>query len=138
MAAGLALFLGLSPFFETALNSWATLFQFESAENLTSVGLSKIRYGFLLVLLTTLIFGIPLILVIIMTQAAVGGLNYSNKAYLPKAQKINPVAGLKKIFSTKGLVELAKAVLKVVLLFSVGAFVIFERLPVVNNFHLVR
>ena len=48
MAAGLVLFLGLSPFFEIGLNSWATLFQFESAENLTNVGLSKIRYGFCL------------------------------------------------------------------------------------------
>ena len=136
MAAGLALFLGLSPFFEIGLNSWATLFQFESADNLTNVGLSKIRYGFLLVLLTTLIFGIPLMVVIVITQAAVGGLNYSNKAYTFKPNKINPIAGLKKIFSAKGLVELGKAVLKVILLFSVGAFVIFEQLPLIKQLSL--
>ena len=55
MAAGLALFLGLAPFFEIGLSSWAKLFQFESAENLTSLGLSKLRYGFMLILLITLI-----------------------------------------------------------------------------------
>ena len=64
-------------------------FSVQSAENLTSLGLSKLRYGFMLILLITLIFGIPLIVVIIITQAAVGGLNYSNKAFAFKVSKIS-------------------------------------------------
>ena len=64
-----------------------------------------------------------------LTQLAVGGLNFSNKAYNFKPNKINPLSGLKRIFSVKGLVELGKAVLKVVLLFSIGAAVILQQLP---------
>ena len=128
LAMGLLLCLGLAPFIGVGLESWGRLFVIDSAQNLDTLGLAKVRFGFWLVILTTLIFGIPLMIITIMTQAAVGGLNFSNKAYGFKASKIDPVAGLKRIFSTKGLVELGKAVLKVVLLFSVGALVIFQQL----------
>ena len=117
LAAGLLLYLGLSPFFEIGLGAWSRLFVIDSAENLNTLGLAKVRYGFWLVILATLIFGIPLMIVTVLTQAAIGGLNYSNKAYNFKSSKINPISGLKRIFSMKGLVELGKAVLKVVLLF---------------------
>ena len=71
----------------------------------------------------------PLVIITVLTQLAVGGLNFSNKAYNFKPNKINPLSGLKNIFSAKGLVELGKAVLKVVLLFSIGALVILQQLP---------
>ena len=71
----------------------------------------------------------PLLIITVLTQLAVGGLNFSNKAYNFKPNKINPLSGLKRIFSVKGLVELGKAVLKVVLLFSIGALVILQQLP---------
>ena len=136
LAAGLLLFLGLSPFLEIGLGAWSRLFVIDSAENLNTLGLAKVRYGFWLVILATLIFGIPLMIVTVLTQAAVGGLNFSNKAYNFKSSKINPVSGLKRIFSMKGLVELGKAVLKVVLLFSIGAVVILQQLPSIT--HLSR
>ena len=129
LAAGLLLYMGLSPFFDIGLGSWARLFVIDSAENLDTLGLAKVRYGFWLVILATLIFGIPLMVVTVLTQAAVGGLNFSNKAYTFKPKKINPISGLKRIFSVKGLVELGKAVLKVVLLFAIGGLVILQQLP---------
>jgi flagellar biosynthetic protein FlhB len=128
LAMGLLLYIGLSPFSDVALNAWGQLFIIDSVENLDTLGLAKVRSGFGLVILATLIFGIPLVIIAIMTQAAVGGLNFSNKAYSFKPNKIDPIAGLKRIFSVKGLVELAKAVLKVVLLFSVGALIIYMQL----------
>ena len=94
------------------------------------------RYGFWLVILATMIFGIPLMIITVLTQAAVGGLNFSNKAYNFKSNKINPISGLKRIFSMKGLVELGKAVLKVVLLFSIGALVILQQLPSITHLSL--
>ena len=136
LAAGLLLYLGLSPFFEIGLGAWSRLFVIDSAENLNTLGLAKVRYGFWLVILATLIFGIPLMIVTVLTQAAVGGLNYSNKAYNFKSSKINPISGLKRIFSMKGLVELGKAVLKVVLLFSIGALVILQQLPSITHLSL--
>ena len=129
LAMGLLLFMGLTPFFNIGLGAWSQLFVIDSVENLETLGLAKIRYGFWLIILATLIFGIPLVIITVLTQLAVGGLNFSNKAYNFKPNKINPIAGLKRIFSMKGLVELGKAVLKVVLLFSIGALVILQQLP---------
>ena len=100
------------------------------------MALRKVRYGFWLVILVTMIFGIPLMIITVLTQAAVGGLNFSNKAYNFKSNKINPISGLKRIFSMKGLVELGKAVLKVVLLFSIGALVILQQLPSITHLSL--
>ena len=128
LAMGLLLYMGLSPFFDVALNAWGRLFIIDSVENLDTLGLAKIRTGFGLIILATLIFGTPLMIITIITQAAVGGLNFSNKAYSFKSNKIDPIAGLKRIFSVKGLVELAKAVLKVVMLFSAGALIIYTQL----------
>ena len=136
LAAGLLLFMGLSPFFDIGLGAWSQLFVIDSAENLDTLGLAKVRYGFWLVILATLIFGIPLMIITVLTQAAVGGLNFSNKAYNFKSNKINPISGLKRIFSMKGLVELGKAVLKVVLLFSIGALVILQQLPSITHLSL--
>jgi len=129
LAMGLLLFMGFTPFFDIGLGAWSQLFVIDSVENLETLGLAKIRYGFWLIILATLIFGIPLVIITVLTQLAVGGLNFSNKAYNFKPNKINPIAGLKRIFSMKGLVELGKAVLKVVLLFSIGALVILQQLP---------
>ena len=129
LAMGLLLFMGLKPFFDIGLGAWSELFIIDTVENLEMLGLAKIRYGFLLIILATLIFGVPLLIITVLTQLAVGGLNFSNKAYNFKPNKINPIAGLKRIFSVKGLVELGKAVLKVVLLFSIGALVILQQLP---------
>ena len=136
LAAGLLLFIALSPFFDIGLGAWSQLFVIDSAENLETLGLAKVRYGFWLVILATVIFGIPLMIVTVLTQAAVGGLNFSNKAYNFKSNKINPISGLKRIFSMKGLVELGKAVLKVVLLFSIGALVILQQLPSITHLSL--
>ena len=136
LAMGLLLFMGLSPFFDIGLGAWSKLFVIDSAENLNTLGLAKVRYGFWLVILATLVFGIPLMIITVLTQAAVGGLNFSNKAYNFKSNKINPISGLKRIFSKKGLVELGKAVLKVVLLFSIGAVVILQQLPTITQLSL--
>ena len=129
LAMGLLLFMGLGPSFDIGLGAWSKLFVIDSVENLDTLGLVKVKYGFWLVILATLIFGLPLVIVTVLTQLAVGGLNFSNKAYNFKPNKINPLSGLKRIFSVKGLVELGKAVLKVVLLFSIATLVILQQLP---------
>lgn len=136
LAMGLLVFMVLSPFFDLGLSAWSHLFVIDSVENLDTLWLTKIRYGFWLIILATLIFGVPLVIITVLTQLAVGGLNFSNKAYNFKPNKINPISGLKRIFSMKGLVELGKAVLKVVLLFSIGALVITQQLPSIMRLSL--
>lgn len=47
---------------------------------------------------------------------ALGGFNWSSKALAPKLDRISPLAGLKRIWSMRSLVELVKAILKIVLI----------------------
>lgn len=129
LTAGLLMLIALAPLYRVGLSAWGDLFIIDSRESLETIGLAKVRYGFRLVILATLIIGLPLMLVTVLTQAAVGGLNFSNKAYSFKPNKINPIAGFKKIFSIKGLVELGKAVLKVASLITIGVLIILYELP---------
>ncbi|MDA9190845.1 EscU/YscU/HrcU family type III secretion system export apparatus switch protein, partial [Alphaproteobacteria bacterium] len=73
--------------------------------------------------------GIPLMIVSLLTQLAVGGINFAPKAAAFKGSKINPLKGLKRMFSVKGLVELGKSILKVVSLVGLSATVIYFMLP---------
>ena len=73
----------------------------------------------------TLFIGAPLILIILITQMAVGGINFAPKALHFKTNRINLLSGLKRIFSSKGLVELIKSLFKVGLLGGITYFVIY-------------
>ncbi|MAI84268.1 MAG: flagellar biosynthesis protein FlhB [Rickettsiales bacterium] len=77
----------------------------------------------------TIIFGAPLVLVCILTQFVVGGINFSLKPIEPKFEKLNILKGIQKIFSTKGLVELVKALLKVSFLGGITYIVLKKYLP---------
>jgi len=57
-------------------------------------------------------FFILLVFVAIASSLTIGGWNFSMKAIQPKASKLNPGKGLKRIFGAKGLVELSKALAK--------------------------
>ena len=78
--------------------------------------------------LDSMIMALPLfaLTVIIAFAAAglLGGYNLSVKALAPKASKLNPIQGLKRIFGMKALVDLSKAVLKFGLVGSVLYFVV--------------
>ena len=49
-----------------------------------------------------------------------GGWLFSSKSMAPKASRMNPLAGLKRMFALKALMELAKALGKVILIMSVA------------------
>lgn len=49
-----------------------------------------------------------------------GGWNFSGEAFEPKFSKLNPLTGMKKIIGIQGVVELIKAILKVLLVSSVA------------------
>ncbi len=53
-----------------------------------------------------------LIFVAIASSLTIGGWNFAVGAMMPKASKLNPLSGLKRIFGPKGLVELSKALAK--------------------------
>lgn len=62
-----------------------------------------------------------ILLAAIIGPIALGGWNFSGQALAPKGSRINPLAGIKRMFSLKSLVELFKAIAKFAL---VGGFAI--------------
>ena len=68
-------------------------------------------------------FLVLMTVVAIFTPLAIGGWSFSVEALAFKGDRINPINGLKRIFSAKGLMELVKSVAKFVLVSLVaGAF----------------
>lgn len=53
---------------------------------------------------------------------SLGGWNFSNEAYRPNLEKLDPLKGMARMFSTQALAELVKAVLKFLLIAAVTAF----------------
>ncbi len=82
-----------------------------------------------IIVITGLFVGIPMMIIVIATQAAVGGLNFAPKALNFKGNRLSILQGFKRMFGPKGLMELTKSVLKVVLLFAIAAGVIYALLP---------
>lgn len=70
----------------------------------------------------------PFLLVVVIaaiaTPALLGGWSFSAKAMAFKAEKLNPLKGLKRIFGPNGLMELLKALAKFVLIGSVAVFLL--------------
>ncbi|MGW8204447.1 flagellar type III secretion system protein FlhB [Sphingomonas bisphenolicum] len=64
----------------------------------------------------------------IAAPALLGSLGFRPGAFAPKASKMNPAAGIKKIFGTQGLIELVKSIAKIGLLGSIGIWFIWDRL----------
>ncbi len=72
-----------------------------------------------------------LILVLLMLagalgSVALGGWLVSSKALMPKISRLNPLAGLKRMFSMKSLVELGKAVAKFLLVVIVAILILLQ------------
>ena len=60
----------------------------------------------------------------VVSQASVGAQGWNGKLLLPKASRINPGAGLKRIFGPTGWIELGKSLLKLVLLSTIAWFML--------------
>ncbi|UUA73731.1 flagellar biosynthesis protein FlhB [Cellvibrio sp. QJXJ] len=55
---------------------------------------------------------------------ALGGWNYSTKAVEPKLNRMDPIAGIKRMFSVKSLIELLKALAKVLVILGGTIFIL--------------
>ena len=62
----------------------------------------------------------------IASQAGLGALRFNTKLWKPKASKLNPASGLKRIFGANGWIELGKSLLKVILLGSIGGYMLWS------------
>lgn len=64
----------------------------------------------------------------IAAPALLGSLGFRPGAFAVKPEKMNPMAGIKRMFGMQGLIELVKSIAKVGLLGSIGIWLIWDRL----------
>ena len=87
-------------------------------------------------ILESFILIVPLLLltaaVAIAASGATGGYLFSLKAAAPKASKLNPLNGIKRMFGTKALVELTKALLKFFLVAGVVIWVLSDNMATLD------
>ena len=116
-------------FAQKALAYWSRLFHFTRPDDLMTLTLERFYDLIFSIIIAGLFVGVPMIIIVIGTQVAVGGLNFAPKAFNFKGNRLNPLQGFKRMFGTKGLMELTKSILKVVLLFAIAAVTIYALLP---------
>ena len=61
----------------------------------------------------------------LLAPTVIGGWSFSWEALQPKLDKLNPIKGLKRVFSAKGLMELLKAMVKFLLVSAVAVTVLW-------------
>ncbi|NJR79730.1 EscU/YscU/HrcU family type III secretion system export apparatus switch protein [Sphingomonas corticis] len=62
----------------------------------------------------------------IVSQGALGSLSFNGSLLAPKGNRLNPASGLQRIFGLNGWMELGKSLLKVILLGSIGAYMLWK------------
>ena len=129
LAAGLITALSIVAFGRQPLTNWGGLFTLDAKTHIDSLILAHMDYAQWFLIKGTIIFGLPIMIVTILTQFGVGGLIFAPKAVAFKGSRINPLSGLKRMFSLKALVELGKSILKVAFLFGIGFVVIVYFMP---------
>ena len=134
MSMGVALIYALYVFLPPRMGHWIAFFEFGDLDQLNSYIMSRIGDAMAIFIVISAIVGLPIMLTVMATQGALsGGINFAVKSMQFKGNRINPLSGFKRMFSINGLMELAKAVAKVLLLTSAFATVIWLILPVLLN-----
>ena len=134
MSMGVALIYALYLFLPPRIGHWIAFFEFGSLNQLNSYIMTRMGDAMAIFIVISAIVGLPIMLTVLATQGALsGGINFAVKSMQFKGNRINPLSGFKRMFSVNGLVELAKAVAKVLLLTAAFATVIWLILPVLLN-----
>ena len=134
MSMGVALIYALYIFLPPRIGHWIAFFEFGSLDQLNSYIMTRMGDAMAIFIVISAIVGLPIMLTVLATQGALsGGINFAVKSMQFKGNRINQLSGFKRMFSINGLVELAKAVAKVLLLTAAFATVIWLILPVLLN-----
>jgi flagellar biosynthesis protein FlhB len=112
---------------------WAEYFQMGPVAELDGIVAAKVTGAFWQILLIAVLVALPMVLATIGAQIAMGGFHWSPKAMGFKGNRIDPLAGLKRMFSSNALVELGKAIAKVVVLGAIAWFMVAGMLPALER-----
>jgi len=77
-------------------------------------------------LITLLPFFLVTVVAAVLASVVLGGFSFSAEALAPKLSKLNPVKGMKRVFSLKGLLELVKALAKFLLIGGVTTLLMWQ------------
>lgn len=77
-------------------------------------------------LITLLPFFLVTVVAAVLASVVLGGFSFSAEALAPKLSKLNPVKGMKRVFSLKGLLELLKALAKFLLIGGVTTLLMWQ------------
>lgn len=122
----LAFFYFIASNHEQIISSWKNLFLSLETVKYGISPLAALKDAIYKILIFIIIAGTPFLIVTVLTQLFVGGITFSFKTISWKNSKFNPIEWMKRTFSIKGLVELLKSILKVVLLFGVGSLFLYH------------
>ena len=125
LGATISLSLLGEPIVSAFLSIFSESFAFERqhAFDITMM-MHQLAFGVEQGLLAVVPFFIILISLAIVGPIGLGGWLFSAKSLAPKASRIDPLAGLKRMFSLKSLVELAKALGKVGIIITVAVLLL--------------
>ena len=129
IAASLLFMYAISFFGKSLLFEWGDLFVLSDPAGLDDMLTKKPLQALFYTLKFGLLVGSPMLVAVLATQFAVGGINFAPKAVNFKGSKINPISGFKRMFSLKSLVELGKNLLKVFLLVGTAVVVLYNLMP---------
>ena len=96
---GLIIFLFIPEVALPGMNEWGKFFQIESKEQLYNLPYSRLYQVFEIIIIIALFVGIPLMVVSLLTQMAVGGINFAQSNL--KGKKLTQ-KGLKEYSPLKG------------------------------------
>ncbi|MBF9046378.1 flagellar type III secretion system protein FlhB [Rhodobacterales bacterium LSUCC0031] len=128
--AGTIIILALAVVVTQWIGHWGGFFRFDAGDGLSDLLPARLSVAYWDFLILSLIVAVPILVIVLATQALVGqGLNFAASAMAFKGNRINPLNGLKRMFSLHSLVELAKSILKVGFIGAAAYFVILAYLP---------
>lgn len=133
MAVGTLMIVITIPFLTDVAAVWASYLDFERAADLDSFMLHQLGEAWRHLLLIGLASALPIGLTVLGVQAAMGGLQFAPKALGFKFEKLNPGKGLARMVSKQALVDLGKAVIKVLLLGALAWSVLLGMMPRIDT-----
>ncbi len=135
--AGFAVGTGLMAMAPTVLPGmvpeWGGYFRLGAVADLDSLINGRIGQAFWQVLLIAVLVAVPMMAATIAAQVVMGGMHWSPKAMGFKANRIDPLAGIKRMFSGTALMELGKAIAKVVVLGAISWGMVEGMLPALDR-----
>jgi flagellar biosynthetic protein FlhB len=127
--AGVIVMFGAATIMPQVLSGWQSWFRLDPSEALIDQIRTNLASAVWVFVIASVLVGLPLLVVSLITQSLVGGLHFAAAAMAFKGSRINPIAGLGRIFSIHGLMELIKAVVKVSLLGGATILTLWHLLP---------